>query len=805
MSLIQKEIYEFGPFTVDPVERVALRDGSPLALTPKVFDTLLCLVRNPGRILTKDEILQEVWPDTFVEEVNLAVNISTLRKALGESPQEGRYIATVPGRGYRFVAEVSASVSEQGPVHSHGPNPANLSPALSSGHLGQTESGAAAVSPISNSGGNLRGKYAWIVAATIAVILIVAGLSFNYRRPRLSTGLTAQDSILLGDFENTTGEPVLDDTLKEGTAVSLAQSPFLNLVANDRVRETLRFMGRSPEGRVELSLGREICERAGAKAVVSGAVSRLGTAYVVSLEATSCVDGTTIDREQLEAKNKEAVLPALSQAVAKLRGKLGESLSSIQRFEVPIEQATTPSLEALKAYSVGAEQRARGAEKEAIPFFDHAIELDPNFAMAYARRGAIFNNLGETNRANEDFKKAYSLRSNLSEREKLYLTIRFHDAIAGDIGKSIETYEMWSRLYPRDSQPLDGLAARYQVVGQYEKAAAAALKALKLRPDNYIPYANLATSYEALNRFDEAREICNQASVAKRDSSYTHRVLFELAFLRRDSTAMQNEVDIARGTDREHEMLVDQAFALAAMGKLRQARELFKRSWANYNRAGLQDHAAYSMAQEALIEADFGNIPEARTRAVEALRLGRGIDARETTAEVLSLAGEEANARNLAQELGTRFPQHAPLKSASLPTILATTELQRGNASKAIDLLKEAAPYDLSEFSNLAPIYIRAQAYLRLYSSEEAEAEFQKLLNHSGIHALSPRHALARLGLARALALEGDVPEARKAYEDFLAYWSEADPELPILRQARAELSKLHQGSNENGRKPDLF
>lgn len=789
MSLIQKEIYEFGPFTVDTVERVAFRDGKPLILTPKVFDTLLCLVRNRGRVLTKDEILQEVWPNTFVEEVNLAVNISTLRKALGESPQEGRFIATVPGRGYRFVAEVSASVAEKGAAP---PDDANPAAGLSAGHLDQTASHAASVRTISVSSSSLRNKHFWIAAATIVVILIAAGLSFKFLRPHPSPGLTSHDSILLADFENTTGDPVLDDTLKEGTAVSLGQSPFLNLVANDRVRETLRFMGRSPEEHVQLPLAREICERAGAKALVSGAVSRLGTAYVVSLEATNCGEGTVVDREQLEAKNKESVLPALSQAAAKLRGKLGESLSSIQQFDVPIEQATTPSLEALKAYSVGTQQRTRGEEKEAIPFFDHAIELDPNFAMAYARRGAILNNLGETDRASEDFKKAYSLHSNLSEREKLYVTVRFHDAIAGDIGKSIETYEMWSRLYPRDFQPFDGLAARYQIVGQYEKAAAAAREALLLRPDNYVPYANLATSYEALNRFGEARQVCSQAAAAKRDSSYTHRVLFELAFLRRDDTTMQHEVELARGTDREHEMLVDQAFALAATGKLRQARELFNRSWANYERAGLQDHAAYSIAQEALIEADFGNIPEARSRAAEALRLGRGIDARETTAEVLSLVGEETKARDLAKELRSRFPQHAPLNAASLPAILAAAELQRGNASKAIDLLKEAEPYDLSEFSNLSPIYVRGQAYLRLHSPKEAEAEFQKLLDHTGINALSPRHSLARLGLARALTQEGDVPQARKAYEDFLAYWKDADPELSILRQARIELGKLN-------------
>jgi DNA-binding winged helix-turn-helix (wHTH) protein/tetratricopeptide (TPR) repeat protein len=791
MSLISKEIYEFGPFTVDPAERLALRDGQPLALTPKVFDTLLCLLRNRGRVLSKDEILQEVWPDTFVEEVNLAVNISTLRKAFGESPQEARFIATVPGRGYRFVAEVSASVPTQGPVDSGGASRARPSPGVSIGQLAQPASHRAPAPPIPASDSSLRRKYFWIAAATI-VVMIVAGLSIKSRRPPLSPVLTPQDSILLADFENTTGEPVLDGTLKEGAAVSLGQSPFLNLVAGDRVRETLHFMGRSPEERIQLPLAREICERAGAKAVVSGAVSRLGTAYVVALEAASCVDGTVVAREQLEAKSMETVLPALSQAASRLRGKLGESLSSIRQFDVPIEQATTPSLEALKAYSIGTEQRVRGLEKEAILFFDRAIELDPNFAMAYGRRGAIFNNLGETDRAGEDFKKAYSLRSNLSEREKLYLTVRFHDAIAGDTGKSIETYEMWSRLYPRDLQPFDGLAARYQIVGQYEKAAASAREALKLRPDNYVPYANLATSYEALNRFDEARQICSQAAAAKRDSSYTHRVLFELAFLSRDDAAMQNEVELARGTDREHDILVNQAFALAAIGKLRQARELFERSWANYERDGLQDHAAYSMAQEALIEADFGNISQARSRAAEALRLGRGIDAHETTAEVLSLVGEEAEARALAQKLHSRFPQHAPLNKASLPTILAAAELRRGSASKAIGLLKEAEPYDLSEFSNLSPIYIRGQAYLRLHSPNEAEAEFKKLLDHTGINALSPRHALARLGLARALSEKGDAPQARRAYEDFLAYWKDADPELPVLSQAKSELSKLN-------------
>jgi eukaryotic-like serine/threonine-protein kinase len=792
MPLMQKELYEFGPFIVDPGNRTTLRDGTPLAMTPKVFDTLVYLIRNRGRLLSKDELLKGIWPDAFVEEVNLAVNISTLRKLFGEGPQDGRYIVTVPGSGYRFVAEVSVSIGEHGHTESAEASPDHVSSNASFENSGQTESNAQTVSHSEITNSNPLNKKLLFWAATTVVILIAVIFLYIFRRPRLSPGLTPQDSILLADFENSTGDPVLDDTLKEGVAVNLGQSPFLNLIANDRVRETLRFMGRSPDERVESGLALEICQRVGAKAMVFGTISRMGSAYVVAVDAANCGDGTTIAREQVEAKNKEALLPALSRATAKLRGKLGESLGSVERFGVPIEQATTSSLEALKSYSIGLEQRRRGSEKEAILFFTHALELDPTFAMALARRGSAYNNLGETTLAGEDFRKAYALRANLSEREKLYLTVHFQDATTSDTTKSIEAYELWSRLYPRDLQPFDGLSARYQIVGDYEKALIAGQQALQLNPDNYVPYANLATTYEALGRFDEAKRICERAASVKRDSSYTHRVVYEIAFLQNDQATMRNEANIAAGTDREDEMLSDEAFALASIGKLRQARQLFQRVWSAYERKGLHDHAAYLIAQEGLIEADFGNYSDAKTLAKKSARLGQGIDAQSTVAEVLSLSKQQAEARAIADALHKRFPQHAPLNSATIPTILAVAALQDGNSKKALELLEQAKPYDLSEFSNLAPAYTRGQAYLQFRSGTEAAVEFQKLLDHVGIDASSPRHALAELGLARSYALQGDSAKASAAYKHFLSTWTDADSDLPILRQAKVEFSNLN-------------
>lgn len=757
---------KFGLFEADLERFLLAKQGLRVKIQEQPFHLLALLLERPGEIIAREEIRQKLWAaDTFVEfDDGLNTAIKKLRMALGDSSDNPRFIETVPRRGYRFLAPVTTSVPPEPSVAE-----ATLAPA-----------------PVRKMSRSKSIAVSWVALAVVCVatILLVA----RHRRPALGE----KDSILLADFENNTGEPILDGAMKEAAAVELGQSPFLNIVSSDRVRETLRFMSRSPDEHVQAPLAREVCERVGAKAFIAGSVNRIGTGYVLALQAVNCADGTTFARESAVAKGKEALLPALDQTAAKMRRGLGESLASIQKFDVHVEDATTPSLEALKAYSLGSTQMARGTLKDAIPFFDHAIELDPNFAMAYARRGAAYNTLGELDRAASEFRKAYALRASLSEREKLFLTVRYQDSVVGDTDKAIETYEMWRQLYPRDVQPYNGLSARYQIVGKYEDAAKAAREGLRLHSNSFIPYANLASSYQALNRFAEAKQVCAEAAAAQHDSLYLHQVLFEIAFLQKDKATMEQELSSAKRTSREADILADQAEASASLGKLRQARQEFERVFAIRRSNGLDDHTAYTMAAAALIEADFGNEQKARNEAKEALQLGRGVDARETVAEVFSIIGDDRQALALVDELHTRFPLHIPLNPASLAGVAAAVEIHRGNPAKAVQVLEQAKPYDLSEFSGLNPIYLRGLAYLRMGSGTEAAAEFQRYLDHAGINTVFPRHSLALLGLARAYALIKDTPRARKAYENFLALWSEADPDIPILLQAKSEFRKLN-------------
>ena len=768
-------MYEFGSFRVDTLRGLLLRGDDPVQLTGKCFEVLVVLIQNSQATVSKDALMKAVWPDTFVEESNLTQHISLLRKALGESPQDRLYIVTVPGQGYRFVADVREVRGGMQELADR-----ELSPTVPPSHA----------EDLAIETRSTRRRTRLHILGFLAVVMVIAAARWLHQdTPAIA--LTEKDSILLADFDNSTGEPVFDGALKQGLAVELGQSPFLVLVGDDRVRETFGFMGKPPEEPLKLPVAREVCVRVGARALISGSISRLGNSYVLAVQAINCTDAVVLAREQAEARTKEDALPLLGKIASTLRGKLGESLNSVQQFGVPVEQATTPSLDALKSYSLAIAARAEGKERDAIPLLEHSIELDPKFAMAYAQLGATYRNLGETSRASDYIKQAFALRSNLSEREKLFLTVRYHNVVTGDIDKAADTYELWGRMYPRDWSPFNGLAAYYQVIGQYEKARTNAAVALKLQPNHYSPYANLALSELALNHLDEAQRACEQASAAGRDSVYTHRVLFEIAFLRHDQATMQHQIDWATGTERENDMLTTRALALTASGKLRASRQLFEQSWATSQRLGLDDDAAYSMAGAALTDADFGNYPQARTQAVAALKLGRGIDVEETAAEALALVGDTAQAQDLSEDLQRRFPKHAPLNVACIPTILATIALRRGEPAKAIEILQPAAPYDLSEFCSLSPIYIRGLAYLRAASGGEAAAEFQKIVDHPGIDATSPRHALANLGLARAYKLIGDSARSRQAYQEFFAAWSGADSDIPELRKAHSEYQHL--------------
>jgi eukaryotic-like serine/threonine-protein kinase len=812
----------FGPYHLDSAGRELSKNGLRLKISGQPLQVLGLLLERPGTAVTRKEFFDQLWPsDTFVDfDHSLNTAIKRLRRALEDDPEHPTYIETIPKYGYRFIGVVdqcNTAVDAIGSVEpgtqrelrvgdarpgletrAHSPtlelkadgstptrNPLNLPdrvPSPTSQMLEKT-SGFFSQMPFKH--------WMWVTVGGFFAFLAVAAGFIAMRSRADQPALTQKDSVLLADFQNSTGEPVFDSTLGNALAIELGQSPFLDIVSRDRNREILRLMGHSPDQPILPSLAREVCQRAGAQTVIDGSVTRLGNNYVVALQAQNCRDGRTFAHEQIAVESREDVLRVLGQISARLRQILGESVASVHAFDIPLEQVTTVSLEALKAYSIGVDQLTRGEESKAILLFEHAAELDPGFAMAYTQLGIEYNNLGESKKASAYLRKAYALRDHLSEREKLFLTVRYDMVVVGDTDKATQTAEMWTQIYPRDWRPFNTLSARYQVSGEYEKAAVAAEEALRLQPDHYLPYANLARSYLALGRFNDARRVAESAQTRHRDSLDTHEVLFDLAFLKGDHEGMQRELQWGTSSSRSNDMLSTEAFAEAASGHLKSALSIFRRSWEADHRLGDNDDEAYSMAGAAVFQADVGKIPEARLLAEEALKHGQGIDAEETAAQALALSGGERRARLIASDLHQRFPLHTVLNSASLPAILGSIDVRTGNPEHALDILQSAVPYDYCEFANLAPVYIRAKALLKLGKGHEAVAEFQKIVDHPGIDVTSPRHVLARLGIARALALSGERLAARKAYEQFFELWLDADEEIPELRNAKLEYAKL--------------
>ncbi|MBI3667025.1 MAG: protein kinase [Acidobacteria bacterium] len=627
----------------------------------------------------------------------------------------------------------------------------------------------------------------FVIPAAAAVLLVAAAAAAFFYFHRLPA-LTERDSILLADFVNTSGEAVFDGTLKQALAVQLEQSPYLNVFPEDRVRNTLRLMGRSPDERVTSAIGRVICEREGIKAMLAGSIAGLGSHYVITLEAVNGRTGESLAREQVEAESKENVLQALSKAASRMRGKLGESLSSIKKLDTPVDEATTSSLEAFKAYSLAEAQRAKGVETEAIPQYKRAIELDPNFALAYARLGTVYGNLGEQELSVEYQKKAFERRERVSEREKLYISAHYYQTVTGELDKTIETYNLWKQTYPRDWTPHNNLALFYSESGQYDRALEEAREALRLEPHHPFPYGLVSRAYGGLNRFEEAKAVCEKYLAQNPDYWGCHVGLYVNAFIEGNAPEMQKQIEWARGKPEELWMLSFHAVATASSGKMQKAREIFRRSVEAAQRNNLKEAAAGTTAQEALTEAAFGNFQKARDEVTQALGVARGKDTLQFAAIALALSGAAAQAQPLIDELGKRFPQDTVINAISLPTARAALEVNRGNPAKAIDLLRAAAPYELG---NPAPIYLRGQAYLRAKSGNEAAAEFQKILDHKGAFVPLPLYSLSYVGLARAYALAGDTAKSRQAYQDFLALWKDADPDIPILKEAKQEYAKL--------------
>jgi len=642
-----------------------------------------------------------------------------------------------------------------------------------------------------------------ILAAAALLVMAAAFLYFHFRKP---PRLTDKDVIVIADFANTTGDPVFDSTLKEALAVELEQSPFLNVLSDRKLSETLKLMGRTSGERVTRDVGREVCLRTGSKALLVGSIASMGSHYALGLKAVSCQKDDVLGTVAAEAENREKILQTLGRAAATLRGKLGESLASVQRFDKPLDEATTPSLEALQAYTEGDRLAREKGDTDALPFLKRAVELDPNFARAYASLGVRYNNLGQASLAIENVRKAYELRDRVSEREKYYISCTYFTLVTGELEKAIQQYELWIQDYPRDYVAATNLGVNYFTLGQFERAAAVTRDALRLEPASILGYNNLGVAYFSMNRLDEAKSTFDEALARKLDGPYLRQSIYYLDFLRKDAPGMQQQFAWAMGKPGAEDILLSaESDTQADYGRLQKARQLSAQAEESAKRNDSKETAAFWQGNEALREAEFGNPADALKQAREALNLAPGRDVKVEAALALARGGDVTAAGKLVDGLNQEFPLDTLMQNYWLPTVRAAIELQRHDSAKAIAILQASTPYELADpppFSagTMYPVYLRGEAYLSAGLSAGktgaedgglAAAEFQKILDHSGVIVNFPLSALSRLGLGRARALSGDLASARTAYQDFFALWKDADPDIPILRQAKAEYAKL--------------
>ncbi|MGA9385900.1 MAG: tetratricopeptide repeat protein, partial [Candidatus Sulfotelmatobacter sp.] len=581
-------------------------------------------------------------------------------------------------------------------------------------------------------------------------------------------------------------------TLRQALAVQLEQSPYLNIFPQERVRDTLRYMGHSPDERVTPDLARQVCQRDGVKAVLNGTISAVGTQYVVGVDAVNCLTGDNLAREQVSVDKKEQVLGAVGKVASSLRSKLGESLASLQKFDAPVEEATTSSLDALKYFSLGEAERDKGSEQTSVPFYKHALELDPNFAVAYARLGQAYNNMGETVLGIENTRKAFERRDRCSELEKLYIETHYYNIVTGEVDKELEAYELWRRTYPNDSIPPNNLAVSHAVVGKWEQSLEEAQETKRLDPNSAFSYNVVAGAYLGLNRLAECKAMRLQEVAQKVDNAADHGNLYMFAFLDGDAAGMQHEVDWAKGRQDEYMVMETVADVAASSGKMVAARASYQQAVDLQRRETLEESAATALAREAVFEAQMGNSKAARDDASTALSRSRARDPLSVAGRALSLAGDEREAEAAAQQLVKENPTDTLVNAVAVPVIRAGIALNQGNPAKAIELLQPATPYEFGYAAGVQPNYVRGLAYLKLHQGKEAAAEFQKILDHPGICMfMLPTCRLARLQLGRARAEAGDAGGARTAYQDFFALWKDADPDVPILKEAKAEYAKL--------------
>ena len=642
-----------------------------------------------------------------------------------------------------------------------------------------------------------RRKPFWKIS--IPTVAITAGLIAGgfYWHAHKTSELRDTDMIVLADFTNTTGDPVFDGTLRQGLAVQLEQSPFLSLLSDEQVQQTLRMMKQPSDAKLTPEIAREICQRTTSAMVLDGSIAQIGTQYSLILKAVSCSNGQTLTSTDVEASDKSHVLNALGTAASEIRRRLGESVGSIKKSDTPLEQATTPSLEALQAYSMGLKLLLSSSDDASTAaLFQKAIRIDPNFAMAYRDLGIAYSNLGDKSLADDNLRKAYALRERVSEREKTAIEAGYYYFALGNLEKARVAYGLWAKTYPRDLVPHTQLSTIYSAIGQFENSLDEAREAVRVNETGLAgAYDFLILAYVNLNQFKEARATMEEAKTKKLASPNLGLGFYMLAFLQNDTAGMEQQVRLEAskpaGGDGRLQHLEAQSTAYA--GQLRKSQEFLRRAVSAAEGAGNKEMAALSETLVALNEAQFGFMIDARRRATSVLRISTGRDVQYGAALALATAGEAARAQSLADDLGGRFPEDTIVEYNYLPTLHAQLAIGRNDAAKAIEALQPAAPYELGnvDWYSLNPVYVRGLAFLIGHRGSEAVVEFQKILDHRGLVLNRPIGALARLQLGRAYAMEGDTIKAKAAYQDFLTLWKDADPDIPILKQAKAEYAKL--------------
>ena len=782
----EKQVYQFANFRLDTGERVLESGGRPISITPKALEVLIALVENRGHIVEKENLMRQVWPGTFVEENNLAFNISALRKLLGENSASPRFIETIPKRGYRFIADVIQIPAD------------GLAGALEGGGQAGDER------PTDSSGtvdAARRGRSVGRVALIAGAVLAVASAAVFMVRFEAKAKLSDRDTIVLADFENKTGDPAFDGTLRQGLSIELEQSPFISLISDERIRHALRLMSQPADAPLRREMAREVCERTGSAAVLEGSIASLGSAYVLTFEAKNCASGDVLDHQQLEVRRKEDVLDAVSRIARRFRSRMGESRASLKEHDKPLIEVTMPSLEALKAYTASIRVGyARGCAASA-PYGRLAVELDPQFAMAHSHLGRCYSNLGENVLSQESIAKAYELRERASDRERFYITANYDRQVTGNLQKAQEACELWAHTYPRDATSYGTLAGTIdQGVGKFEDSVRDAEKAITVNPDMAPAYVALGFANLYLDRPGEAANVLRRASARDLDTPDLLLLRYYTAFLNGDPAEMERVAVRARGrAGAEDAMSHTQSLFYARAGRIRMARDLWRCAIDLAQQAGQSERAATYETAGAVWEALFGNLSAAKQGALDALARSKGRDVEYGAALALALAGDGERAKNQVNDLEKQFPEDTFVRFSYLPVMRGLMELKRGEASRAIEALQSAAADETAVpgialfafLGSLYPAYVRGEAYLALDKGAEAAAEFEKLLNHRGVVLADPVGAMARVQLGRALAMAGQREKAKKAYEDFFALWKDADSDVPILQQARAEYRKL--------------